>query len=60
MDDFNFVLQIEEHSEKECPTAELKCPFNVVGCSFEVQQAFIHFFLRKIIYLFFYIYILFI
>ena len=35
-----FVLQMQEHNEKECPRAELKCPFNVVGCKFEVQQAF--------------------
>ena len=38
-----FVLQMQDHNEKECPTAELKCPFNVVGCQFEVQQAFIFF-----------------
>jgi len=29
------VLQIQEHNEKECPRAELKCPFHVVGCAFE-------------------------
>ena len=38
------VLQIQEHNEKECPRAELKCPFHVVGCAFEVQQAFIYIF----------------
>ncbi|XP_067043174.1 TNF receptor-associated factor 6-like isoform X3 [Acropora muricata] len=27
--------EIQEHNEKECPRAELKCPFNVVGCAFE-------------------------
>ena len=48
-----FILQMQDHNEKECPTAELKCPFNVVGCQFEVQQAFIYFFLRNnIVYLF--------
>ena len=51
-----FVLQMQDHNEKECPTAELKCPFNVVGCKFEVQQAFIIFFLRNIIYLLFFLF----
>ncbi|XP_044174913.1 TNF receptor-associated factor 6-like isoform X1 [Acropora millepora] len=27
--------EMQDHNEKECPTAELKCPFNVVGCQFE-------------------------
>ena len=49
-----FVLQMQDHNEKECPTAELKCPFSVVGCQFEVQQAFIYFFLRNIICLLFF------
>ena len=38
------VLQMQEHNEKECPRAELKCPIHVVGCAFEVQQAFIYIF----------------
>ena len=38
-----FVLQMQDHNEKECPRAELKCPFSVVGCQFEVQRAFIFF-----------------
>jgi len=47
---------MQDHNEKECPTAELKCPFNVVGCKFEVQQAFIYFFVRNIIYLLFFLF----
>ncbi|XP_015777802.1 PREDICTED: TNF receptor-associated factor 6-like isoform X9 [Acropora digitifera] len=27
--------EMQDHNEKECPRAELKCPFNVVGCPFE-------------------------
>ncbi|XP_015777915.1 PREDICTED: TNF receptor-associated factor 6-like isoform X11 [Acropora digitifera] len=27
--------EMQDHNEKECPTAELKCPFNVVGSPFE-------------------------
>ena len=28
--------QMEEHLDKECPQTEIKCPFYVVGCTFEV------------------------
>ncbi|XP_015776359.1 PREDICTED: TNF receptor-associated factor 6-like [Acropora digitifera] len=35
--------EMQDHNEKECPTADNECPFNVVGCPFEVQQAFIFF-----------------
>ncbi|XP_015777902.1 PREDICTED: TNF receptor-associated factor 6-like isoform X5 [Acropora digitifera] len=27
--------EMQDHNEKECPRAELKCPFSVVGCAFE-------------------------
>ncbi|XP_044174923.1 TNF receptor-associated factor 6-like [Acropora millepora] len=27
--------EMQDHNEKECPRAELQCPFNVVGCQFE-------------------------
>ncbi|XP_074605798.1 TNF receptor-associated factor 6-like isoform X1 [Acropora palmata] len=27
--------EMQDHNEKECPRAELKCPFSVVGCQFE-------------------------
>ena len=43
-----FVLQMPDHNEKECPRAELKCPFSVVGCQFEVQQTLIYFSLHNI------------
>lgn len=32
---FSF-FQIEGHLEKECPNTEIKCPFHVVGCTYEV------------------------
>ena len=38
-----FVLQMQDHNEKECPKAQIKCPFNILGCPFEVQQALIYF-----------------
>ena len=28
---------MEEHLEKECPVMEIKCPFVIVGCAFEVM-----------------------
>ena len=31
---------MEEHLEKECPVVEIKCPFIIVGCTFEVSQLF--------------------
>ncbi|XP_068674252.1 TNF receptor-associated factor 6-like [Montipora foliosa] len=27
--------KMQEHIEKDCPRAEIKCPFSTVGCSFE-------------------------
>ncbi|KAK2569291.1 TNF receptor-associated factor 6 [Acropora cervicornis] len=27
--------EMQDHNEKECPRAAIKCPFNVVGCLFE-------------------------
>ena len=30
------IFQIDEHLEKECPNTEIKCPFHVVGCTYEV------------------------
>ena len=30
------ISQIEEHWEKECPNTEIKCPFHIVGCTYEV------------------------
>ena len=30
------IFQIEEHLEKECPNTEVKCPFHIVGCTYEV------------------------
>ena len=37
-----FVLQMQDHNEKECPRAELKCPFSAVGCAFKVREALIY------------------
>ena len=35
------IFQIEEHLEKECPNTEVKCPFHIVGCTYEVWQLFV-------------------
>ena len=35
------IFQIEEHLEKECPNTEIKCPFHIVGCTYEVWQLFV-------------------
>jgi len=32
-------LEMEEHLDKECPQTEIKCPFYVVGCTFEGSWA---------------------
>lgn len=34
----NLCLQLQEHLDKECPAVELKCPFYIVGCTFEVCE----------------------
>ena len=38
-----FVLQMQDHYEKECPLMALECHFNFVSSSLEVKLAFIYF-----------------
>ena len=35
------IFQIKEHLERECPNTEIKCPFHIVGCTYEVWQLFV-------------------
>ena len=40
MEHVAFLCQMEDHLDKECPRKEIKCPFNIVGCTFEVLNKF--------------------